>query len=551
MKIAVLFPGQGSQYLGMGKEFIAADSDCAEIMKKADIFYNYPLGQLINDGPSEKLSLAIHLQPAITVTNLICWCALRKALGDIQPVSCFAGHSIGEYAALYAAGVTSLEDTMRLISKRAWLMEREGRRFPSGGMRAIIGLSLGDIENIIAAYDGPGVVALVNHNTALQTIISESDDALDAISLIAVNRGARLVPLNIHSTNHSSLLAGAVPTFTRFLEEVEFRKPEYPIYFNVTAAPEYDGETIKMIMARQITSRGRWFELVTRMLADGVDTFIEVGPKTVLGGLVKKIMPKDSTCTVLQVDTPDTLAICISQLKGEGSNNLAGPSTDKMAFSRQFFKSTLDTRMPCNHTLSLRYRPTENSTLVNKEKTMKQHNNLMIRPMEIVDIAPIFHLGQKIFTVDTAPHLYHTWSETEVIGLYQNAQGHCYVAEVRKQIVGFVLGTVIKRTPPEINSGYLVWLLVCPEFARKGIAGRLCGSFSKAMIEEGVHTLIVDTEADNPLALQFFQKMGFGNFQEHIYLSMNLSVFQQNSKRQSCGVLKNNRYEAPRSLTIV
>jgi len=315
MKIAVLFPGQGSQYLGMGKEFIAADPDCAHIMREADFLCDYSLGNLCNNGPMEELSRAIHLQPAITVTNLICWCALRKALGHDLPVSCFAGHSAGEYTALYAAGVVSLEDAMCLISKRASLMEREGQKFP-GGMRAVVGLSLTDVEELIAAYGGPGVVALANHNTALQTVISGDDHALDAISAIAIERGARVVPLNIRIANHSPLVAGAIPDFTRFLEEVEFRKPEYPIYFNVTAAPEWDGKVIKSMMARQIASKVRWFEVVTRMLEDGVDTFIEVGPKAVLKGLIKKIVPKGIACTVAQVDSPETLASCMALLRG-------------------------------------------------------------------------------------------------------------------------------------------------------------------------------------------------------------------------------------------
>ena len=314
MKIAVLFPGQGSQYLGMGKAFIETDPDCADIMKEAEFLSDYPLGKLCNDGPMEELSRAIHLQPAITVTNLICWIALRKALGHDLPVSCFAGHSAGEYTALYAAGVVSLEDAMCLISKRASLMEREGQKFP-GGMRAVVGLSITDVEELIAAYDGPGVVALANHNTSLQTVISGDDHALDVISAIAVERGARVVPLNIRIANHSPLVAGAIPDFTRFLDEVEFRMPEYPIYFNVSAAPEWDAKVIKAMMARQIGSKVRWFELITRMLDDGVDTFIEVGPKAVLKGLVKKIVPKGVPCTVMQVDSPETLASCIAQLK--------------------------------------------------------------------------------------------------------------------------------------------------------------------------------------------------------------------------------------------
>jgi [acyl-carrier-protein] S-malonyltransferase len=314
MKIAVLFPGQGSQYLGMGQGFIEADPECAAIMEEADALCDFSLGKMCQEGPLEELSRAIHLQPAITVTNLICWCAVRKALGA-TPVHCFAGHSAGEYSALHAAGVVSLEDSIRLIARRGALMEREGQKFP-GGMRAVVGLGLSDIEDLIAGYDGSGVVSLANHNSTVQTVISGDGHAMDVISAIAEERGARVVPLNIRIANHSPLVSGAIPDFSRFIEGIEFRKPASPIYFNVTAATEYDTTRIKTMMARQIASRVRWYDLIICMLNDGVDTFIEVGPKAVLKGLMKKIVPKGYQYTAMQVDSPETLADCMARLKG-------------------------------------------------------------------------------------------------------------------------------------------------------------------------------------------------------------------------------------------
>ena len=315
MKIAVLFPGQGSQYIGMGRGFIESDPECAAIMEEADAVCDFSLGKICHDGPMEELSRAIYLQPAVTVTNLICWCAVRKALGPDLRVHCFAGHSAGEYSALYAAGVVTLEDSIRLIAKRGALMEREGQKFP-GGMRAVVGLSLSEVEDLIAAYDGAGVVCLANHNTAVQTVISGDGHAMDAICAIAEERGAKVVPLNIRIANHSPLVAGAIPDFARFMEDFTFARPRFPIYFNVTAATEYDGKVIKAMMARQIASKVRWYELVSRMINDGIDTFIEVGPKAVLKGLMKKIAPVNSTYTAMQVDSPETLANCIARLKG-------------------------------------------------------------------------------------------------------------------------------------------------------------------------------------------------------------------------------------------
>ena len=312
MKIAVLFPGQGSQYIGMGREFITSDPDCAAVMAEAESVCDFPLGKICQEGPMEELTRALHLQPAITVTNLVCWQAVRKALGD-RPVSCFAGHSLGEYSALYAAGVLSLTDTIRLVAKRGVLMEREGLKNP-GGMRAIVGLGIEEVEAIIDGYNGQGVVTAANHNTATQVVISGDEQAMDAISAQAAEQGGKVIPLNVSVANHSPLVADAVPDFAAFMAGVAFREPSTPIYFNVTAAVERDVNIIKEMMARQIASKVRWYETINGMIATGVDTFIEIGPKTVLKGLMKKIVPRGYTYIALQVDSPETLAACMARL---------------------------------------------------------------------------------------------------------------------------------------------------------------------------------------------------------------------------------------------
>ncbi len=313
MKIAVLFPGQGSQFIGMGQEFIESDRACAGIMEMAESVCDFPLHTLTAEGPMEELTRAVHLQPAITATNLICWQALRTALGDNLQVACFAGHSLGEFSAICAAGVLTIEDTIRLVAKRGSLMEREGLKNP-GGMRAVLGLDIAAIEGLIAGYVGDGVVTAANHNSPEQIVIAGSMDALDAVGRMAEGKGAKVIPLNVSVANHSPLVAEAIPDFAAFIDQIDFKGPRIPVYFNVSARVEADTATIRGLVARQIASRVRWQEIVSAMLADGVDTFIEVGPKAVLKGLMRKIVPSGQKVNALQFDSPKTLAACLEKL---------------------------------------------------------------------------------------------------------------------------------------------------------------------------------------------------------------------------------------------
>ncbi len=314
MKIAVLFPGQGSQYLTMGQEFVNSNAECAALLAMAEATCQLNLGALCADGPMEELTRATNLQPAITITNLICWQAFKNALEGEVSVSCFAGHSLGEYSALYAAGVISAEDTMRLVSKRGALMEREGKINP-GGMRAVLGLDIKTIEELIAGYQGPGAVTAANHNTPEQIVISGSMNALDEVGKGAEAKGAKVIALNVSVANHSPLVAGAVPDFAKFMAEIEFKPAQVPVYFNVSSTKVTDTETMKEMMAGQIASRVRWCEIIEAMLAEGVDTFIEVGPKAVLKGMMRKIVPKGTTVTSLQFDTPASLLQCVEKIR--------------------------------------------------------------------------------------------------------------------------------------------------------------------------------------------------------------------------------------------
>ncbi len=313
-KTAVLFPGQGSQYLGMGKAFIEADPDAAALMDMAERVSGFPLRQLCFDGPLEELTRVLHLQPALTAINLICWQQLQKMLPGFSPAWA-AGHSLGEYSALHAAGVLSAEDTIVLVTKRGEFMERENAAHP-GGMRAVLGLTIGEVENLLAQYNGPGAVVVANHNSAQQIIISGDQEGLDGFSeLCRANGVKKIMPLKVAGANHSPLVAGAVPDFAACMEQTAFQTPRTPLLFNVTAAPENDPAAIRSIMARQIASRVRWHESVCRMIEDGVEVFLELGPGSVLTGLMKKILPAGSTAVCVQADSPESLAKVVQLLQ--------------------------------------------------------------------------------------------------------------------------------------------------------------------------------------------------------------------------------------------
>jgi [acyl-carrier-protein] S-malonyltransferase len=305
-KTAILFPGQGSQYIGMGQQFIEQDPQAAALMELAEKISGFPLGKLCFEGPLEDLTRVLYLQPALTVINLICWQQLLKCVPDLTPAF-FAGHSLGEYSALCGAGVLSQEDALALVTKRGELMEREGTANP-GGMRAIVGLGIDEVEQVLGEYSGQGVAVVANHNTASQIVLSGDEAGLNGVGELCAARGAKVIPLKVSVANHSPLVAGAVDDFTAFMENISFQKPNVPVLFNVTGAQEHDPTTMKGIMARQIASRVRWLPIIEQMVAEGVEVFVELGPKNVLTGMMKKILPKGVAITCLQADSPEGLA---------------------------------------------------------------------------------------------------------------------------------------------------------------------------------------------------------------------------------------------------
>ena len=290
----------------MGQEFVNQDPEASALMELAEKICGFPIRTLCFEGPLENLTRVLYLQPALTVINLICWQQLRTLLPGFRPAF-FAGHSLGEYSALHGAGVLTLEDTLALVTKRGELMEREGAMYP-GGMRAVVGLGIEEIESVLTGFSGPGIAVVANHNTASQIVLSGDTAGLDAVSEQCAAKGAKVIPLKVSVANHSPLVAGAVDDFAAYMSGIPFHQPEVPVLFNVTGGYENDPGEMKAIMARQIASRVRWLAIVELMVAEGVEVIVELGPKNVLTGMMKKILPKNSSITCMQADTPEALA---------------------------------------------------------------------------------------------------------------------------------------------------------------------------------------------------------------------------------------------------
>lgn len=306
-ELVFLFSGQGSQYVGMGKELYNKYPSAAEIMDQAVEILGFDIKDLIFNGPEEELNNTKNTQPAIYIVSAM----VNKVLADegIFP-SAAAGHSLGEYSALSAAGVISFTDGLKLVRRRGELMDQadpEGR----GTMAAVIGLADEAVKSVLSEIDG--ICTVANYNSPGQIVISGEKQAVKSAGKILKEKGAKkVIPLQVSGAFHSPLMEPAKKELSREIENTDFTEADIPFIANVTASYLKSGEEIKDALIKQLNNSVRWVETIERFKADDYETYIEVGPGRVLKGLMRRI---DRNLTAYNVEDEKSLKKTQKKLK--------------------------------------------------------------------------------------------------------------------------------------------------------------------------------------------------------------------------------------------
>jgi [acyl-carrier-protein] S-malonyltransferase len=306
-KVAFVFPGQGSQAVGMGKAVYEGDAQARAVFEAADTAVGFPLSRLCFEGPESELRLTTNTQPALLTVSI----ALLRAFREEADV--VAGHSLGEYTANVAAGTLPFESAVGLVRTRGAYMQ-EAVPVGQGAMAAVLGGDLAAIER--ACQEAAGIVEPVNYNSPGQLVLAGEAEALKALTPALSALGCKVMALPVSAPFHSSLMRPAEERLAIHLRDAPFADPRSTIYVNVDAQPVTSANAARDALIRQVSRPVRWQESVSRMIADGVGLFVEIGPGKVLGGLIKRI---DKSVKCVSVQTPadfDAARSAIAEARG-------------------------------------------------------------------------------------------------------------------------------------------------------------------------------------------------------------------------------------------
>ena len=310
-KIAFLFPGQGAQYINMGKSLYENINECKEIFDKGEEIIEMPIKDIIFDGSEETLKSTKYNQPAILLTSLACQKALELEGIEADYV---AGLSLGEYSGLVYSGIVSFKDGVKLVKSRATIMD-EGIEEGVGSMAAVMKLNKEKVNTLLEEASKFGVVEAANYNCPGQVVITGEVDAIRESVSIAKALGGLCIPLKVSGPFHSSLYEEASFKYYESIKDVEINEPKKVIYSNVLGKPYSKQDDIRDLLRKQIMSPVLFEDSINHMLDQGIDTFIELGPGKTLSGFVKKI---DKKANVYNIEDLDTLKSTVEKIKSEG-----------------------------------------------------------------------------------------------------------------------------------------------------------------------------------------------------------------------------------------